>query len=684
MICYRKFGEVELEEVDWGQWKLNYAEGQRLLQLDCRRCFPITEKVLGCKDCARTIGKEIVSPAARLHSCLGCEHTFPEELKGLTPVEEKLIALNSCYGFITKHSVAEGQKLSAGYAKHIRGHLTVFPNNVQELVSNVLPHPLLKVMDDIHVSWQGAEKPAPKDLSVLLSVRRRVVERARVWLKKNNPLYTSIEIDFAELESWGEPSHGVPYQVYGRLERNEPSAWEKTRTAQLVPPTERGLERGREVDVREVLEALSQGQEIDVDETEGGEQERDGERVSGSMHVDAEGVTIQEISSSGMFALDANPDIADAEKLRYVYDALGQDTVSVGKGGSRWKGSTMVQHGESSKSYILVSRGEDFADSSDTRFFAKAFPTLFPVGNGGPRQAEEMMAGVSGELETAATMASFVSSRNISLETRARLVLHRHGGRFATHRVFAFLVFNMLVRLRNHRVNMMSVKRKTYPEVEQIVQSLTVERLEKARREMEGAGRTIDEDVYRLLRSLSVYGFRQPMSREARLSMRRKIKSLIVQHGIPVIWFTLNPNDITNPVKLRLAAYRTQEFKEAEAFLMRLDTTYKRLRLAISDPLSSAQFFHREMIMFFKYYAKVGEEPVFGRFSQYFGAVETNERGALHLHGLLWLHGNLHLSSIIRDARDGDQLSYREWIIKYVDSVFTEVYQSYAMFEDLF
>lgn len=25
---------------------------------------------------------------------------------------------------------------------------------------------------------------------------------------------------------------------------------------------------------------------------------------------------------------------------------------------------------------------------------------------------------------------------------------------------------------------------------------------------------------------------------------------------------------------------------------------------------------------------------------QYFSAVETNERGVFHMHGLLWLHGN--------------------------------------------
>ena len=117
--------------------------------------------------------------------------------------------------------------------------------------------------------------------------------------------------------------------------------------------------------------------------------------------------------------------------------------------------------------------------------------------------------------------------------------------------------------------------------------------------------------------------------------MRRKILSLIIRHGIPAIWFTLNPNDLTNPVKLRLAAHRTRDPEEAEAFLRSLDAAYKRTRLAVSNPLSSAMFFYREMSMFFEHYVKTGEDSVFRRINQYFRAVKMNERGLLHLHGLL-------------------------------------------------
>ncbi|KAM4061966.1 Arrestin-lik [Hirsutella rhossiliensis] len=196
-----------------------------------------------------------------LHGRLGCEHAYPDELKDLTPLEEKLISLNSCYGFVTKYSIPGGQRQSVRYPRHVKGHITVFPNDVQGLAAKVLPHPLVRVMDEIHVSWQGAERPGPRDLSGLLSVRRSAVERALAWLKENNPLYGEVEIDAAEIASWGAPPHGVPPVVCERPERNEPSARERTQTAQVVPPSERAMDDGGAAEIEEILAMLRQGQD---------------------------------------------------------------------------------------------------------------------------------------------------------------------------------------------------------------------------------------------------------------------------------------------------------------------------------------------------------------------------------------------------------------------------------------
>lgn len=53
--------------------------------------------------------------------------------------------------------------------------------------------------------------------------------------------------------------------------------------------------------------------------------------------------------------------------------------------------------------------------------------------------------------------------------------------------------------------------------------------------------------------------------------------------------------------------------------------------------------------------------------------METNKRSALHLHGLLWLQGNMHLTSVLKDVQGEDQATYRDEVIRYIDSVFTEV-----------
>ncbi|XP_044717307.1 PIF1-like helicase domain-containing protein [Hirsutella rhossiliensis] len=629
-----------------------------------------------CVECARWAGREGASPAMHLHGRLGCEHAYPDELKDLTPLEEKLISLNSCYGFVTKYSIPGGQRQSVRYPRHVKGHITVFPNDVQGLAAKVLPHPLLRVMDEIHVSWQGAERPGPRDLSGLLSVRRSAVERALAWLKENNPLYGEVEIDAAEMASWGAPPHGVPPVVCERLERSEPSARERTRTAQVVPPSERAMDDEGAVEIEEVLAMLRQGR----DPTEGSRdvgltcEDDDGDGA----RPEEDGDVINEVTSSGMFPLDGAPEVADAEKIRFARGAVGPEERA---GPRTWVGTAAREaegDGGDVEPHIQVRRGEDFADSADASFFAKAFPTLFlwlrraearrrgrhwesagpSVGNQGT-QAERVAEGL-------------MSTRNMKLQAWADVVLRRHGGRFATHPIFAFLVFNMGVRSRNRQASMLCVTRKNFARVEGLLKSLTAQRLEAARVELEATGKTSDDGVKELIRSLSVFGYRQPMSRESRLSMRKKILSLIIRHGVPAIWFTLNPNDITNLVKLRLAAHRGRDPDEAEAFLRDLGTAYKRTQLAISDPMSSAVFFHREMTLFFEHYVNVGEESVFGHVGAYYGAVETNERGALHIHGLLWLRGNAGLGEALAGPDTEKQAAYRERIVRYVDSVFSE------------
>ncbi|XP_044717282.1 PIF1-like helicase domain-containing protein [Hirsutella rhossiliensis] len=319
-----------------------------------------------------------------------------------------------------------------------------------------------------------------------------------------------------------------------------------------------------------------------------------------------------------MFALDGPPDVADVDKLRFACDAVREGAGDDGGAGPRTWVETSARgqpgHADGSEPYIGVRRGDDFADSFEASFSRR------------PSHAVAIWRrGTADIREREAATRELVSSRNMSLRTWADTVLRRHGGRFATHHIFAFLVFNIGVRSRNRRVSMLSVTRKNFRKVERIVRSLTADGLAAARAELESTGKTTDDAVKELLRSLSLYGV------------------------------------------------RARDPEAAEEFLRSLDKAFKRVRLSVSDPMSSAVFFHREMTLFFEHYVNAGGESVFGRVSQYYGAVETNERGSLHVHGLLWLEGNAHLSSMLADSDGGEQAAYRERIVRYVDSVFSEV-----------
>ena len=97
---------------------------------------------------------------------LGCEHRYPVELRGLSPVEERLIGLYQACGWITKFQIDIEKGTSGSYRRLKKGHVTVFPNDVEGPASDVLPHPLASELERIHVCFVTPRKPVPKDVEI--------------------------------------------------------------------------------------------------------------------------------------------------------------------------------------------------------------------------------------------------------------------------------------------------------------------------------------------------------------------------------------------------------------------------------------------------------------------------------------------------------------------------------------
>ena len=167
-LCYLKRTLRDLEPFDWKQGVPDALRLTMAPLFGCSICFPPEAEgpsVPACCTCRRALSGGKVPPDCMGSTMqIGCEHRYPAELRQLTPLEEKLIALDSAYGFITKFNVKRGQDTGPTYRRHVKGHITVFP---VESVSAILPHPLISTLEKVHIIWTGPDRPTPRDVGNL-------------------------------------------------------------------------------------------------------------------------------------------------------------------------------------------------------------------------------------------------------------------------------------------------------------------------------------------------------------------------------------------------------------------------------------------------------------------------------------------------------------------------------------
>jgi hypothetical protein len=69
---------------------------------------------------------------------------------------------------------------------------------------------------------------------------------------------------------------------------------------------------------------------------------------------------------------------------------------------------------------------------------------------------------------------------------------------------------------------------------------------QEVEKEMFETGKTTEGDVIALMKEISLYGCRHPLSNESRLSMRKKIQPINIAFSLLAIWFTVTPTRSTD------------------------------------------------------------------------------------------------------------------------------------------
>ena len=153
--------------------------------------------------------------------------------------------------------------------------------------------------------------------------------------------------------------------------------------------------------------------------------------------------------------------------------------------------------------------------------------------------------------------------------------------------------------------------------------------------------------------------------------MQLHIRALFIEFGPAAFWLTINPSDLRDPLVVKLAGITLPKdaFERANAAL--------RWKTANMNPSAIAVFFHKVCTGILEALISPGEGiiGIFGEVSSYFGVVETNGRGMLHLHCLVWLAGNLDFFDLRGKILNDPEFAHQ--MIHYLESIISEHIDAY-------
>jgi hypothetical protein len=178
-----------------------------------------------------------------------------------------------------------------------------------------------------------------------------------------------------------------------------------------------------------------------------------------------------------------------------------------------------------------------------------------------------------------------------------------------------------------------------------------------------------ERKVLALMKQVRVITSHVPGSAASRLAMRNEIQGMIMEHGLPNFYVTINPADVYNPIVKFLAG---SDINLDDLLPSEVPDFWQQSILVAKNPMIAARFFNMFIKTFLScvlgYDSKdVLHQGVLGVTKGYYGCVEAQGRGTLHCHMVIWLEGGLNCDEIKKHiSQDGDA-AFHDRLLAFLD-----------------
>ncbi|QRV95124.1 Helitron helicase-like domain at N-terminus [Ceratobasidium sp. AG-Ba] len=558
----------------------------------CGDCITINT----CQDCRNDLQEETdVPPRLSLANNLWIGRV-PWQLECLTIVEHLLIARVYPRVFIVKlfprggscRGLRDNQLQSA-----LRGNVTSFELNsdaIADMISgNLMPQRPAILASVLSVTFIGRGKAINPAALQMFCVRRDLLVDALLWLKNNNQkYYGDIEIDSERLAEL--PVNGVPQavQVNFRFETDDT----------MIEAESGGYVSDAYIDDNEDSEAMAPT--IDPSDSSDDDPTVIPLQCLGVMDNDLSKLTSNELMAWGLRNMQSQ-DVKNRSEWGYA-----------------------VRYGAPVNTFGQPPKGKGPADPNRRNFWEAAFPILYPYGVGGIESDRPSQ---------------------VSFLEHVRWSLQYHDRRFRHHNSFLFAAFGIQQRRQALSSAKIQMRRKDFDTIAHTLGTITPADLRLAAQEEAQGQRPSNPAIQVLYRHITATSRRVMASGPARTQLRSQIFSAAMYFNQPTIWLTINPDDLHDPIAQIFAG---QEIDMDNFIRTAGPNRLSRSQNIAQDPFAAAKFFHFTIKLVLEKLFGIkstkthvhSRTGVLGNVKAYFGTVECQGRGTLHLHMLLWLENS--------------------------------------------
>ena len=483
----------------------------------------------------------------------------------------------------------------------IKGHTIAFPHNSIEVLTDILPRSTTS--DLLQVKWFGkpnqlAQFKAHTRGLHMLAVRKSAIVQWLHFLKAVNPHYASVVIDQKVLDLSEEEYSN---RIIGDLEDH--ATLESSNT--MI-----GVDQAAE----------------DQHSTNFNGKTDEGDHIQSIMLASTDGGLAREnLSMDDVFkALDSSLTVKkdDCEDENSDDDLVDQDEATA---------HTVPSVADPAVKEATNQAWDEYTQNDIMHY--ESFPTLFPFGTG------------------------LTSKTPVSLMDSRRMLLY-HDQRFATNHSFIFHLFNQ--RMRHENSAGTSIYVKNTPSSIITIASIVLDPTFDAKIKLmkrNPAGKEAKKLLQEMSQHLKWSGKKVPFtSTERHMSLAHLIA--YCRHFGPPTWFiTISPSDMDSALIVQHASASTKTIVE-------MPQLKERMRIMTENPVACVEVFYRtiqnvmidligKISSFASILINLGMKPdhmikkshddvakrlrgIFGVPIAYYGVIEAQGRGTLHIHFCLW------------------------------------------------